>query len=118
MLADFNFYKNTYKGIAFADETSYEYYGERASDKLALYSSRFTDGEALTRLQKCACKIAEILLSAKGDKTGKKIASESIGGYYSVSYTNKTESEVNAEINSAIREYIGSYILGARKVMW
>lgn len=119
MIADYNFYKNEYKGIVFADAKSYEYYGERASDKLALYSTRFTDGDRLIALQKCACKIAEILVSqTNGGKQGKNVTSESIAGYYSVSYQNKTDAEINASINGAIREYLGGYLLGSKKVMW
>lgn len=119
MLADYTFYHETYKGIVFADATSYGYYGERASDKLARYSilRAFQDETANNQLKKCACRIAEILYSStNGGKSG--VTSESITGYYSVSYDKKTETQINSEINSAIKEYIGGYILGAKKVMW
>lgn len=121
MLADYDFYKNTYKGIVFADATSYEYFGERASDELALFSNRkvFQETTAETQLKKCACKIAEILYSSNNGKVGSKdIASESIAGYYSVSYATTTDEQVKAQINTAIKLYIGKYILGSKRVMW
>ena len=40
MYADYDFYKNTYKGIVIADANSYEYFAERASDELALFSHK------------------------------------------------------------------------------
>lgn len=121
MLADYTFYHNTYKGIVFADANSYGYFGERASDELALYSNRkvFDEETAQTQLKKCACKIAEILYSTTNDgKVGKSVTSESIAGYYSVAYQNKTDSEIKYQINSAIKTYIGKYFLGAKRVMW
>lgn len=122
MLADYDFYVNTYKGIVFADAHSYEYYGERASDELALYSSKAifsTDETAGDQLKKCACRIAEIMVSAaNGGKPGKAVTSESIAGYYSVSYATVTQEQIKAQINAAVKTYIGRYILGARRVMW
>ena len=122
MLADYDFYKNTYKGIVFPDSNSYEYYGERASDELALYSQRSIfsqDATAELQLKKCACRIADILFSSvSGSKSGKKVTSESIAGYYSVSYADVSDQQVKYQINSAIRLYLGQYILGSAKVMW
>ena len=123
MLADYNFYKNEYKGIVFADDKTYEYFGERASDELALYSNRrifSTDSTAQTQLKKCACRIADILFAStnNGKMDGKIITSESVAGYYSVSYSVATDSQINLQINSAISSYIGRYILGVRAVKW
>lgn len=122
MLADYGFYKNTYKGIVFADATSYEFYGERASDELAPYSNRavFTSDEAAaTQLKKCACRIADILFSAtSGNAQGKAVSSENIVGYYSATYAVKTDAQVRSEISAAIKLYLGAYILGARRVLW
>lgn len=119
MLADYDFYKNTYKGIVIADANSYEYFGERAGDELALFSYLAdTDGKA--DLQKCACAIADILYSTSsgGKAIGKNVTSESISGYYSVSYGSFTQAEIKSQINSAIRKYLGKYICGAKRVMW
>ena len=122
MLADYNYYKNTYKGIVFADATSYEFYGERASDELAPYSDRSvftTDDKAGNQLKKCACRIADILYSAtNGGNGGKAVQSENIVGYYSASYAVKTDDQVRSEINAAIKLYLGAYILGAARVIW
>lgn len=123
MLADYNFYKNTYKGLVFADATSYEYFGERASDELALYSTKKifeTDSTANEMLKKCACRIADIIYSStNGGKVGSgSIASESVSGYYSVTYENITNAQIQGQINTAIKLYIGRYILSPKKVMW
>ena len=121
MLADYDFYKNTYKGIVFADANSYEYFGERAGEELALYSSKNIFNEdvvAKEQLKRCACRIADILKSTNGNKESKDIASESVAGYYSVSYSNPTDSQVKGQINTAIKLYIGKYILGSKKALW
>ena len=122
MLADYDFYKNTYKGIVFADANSYEYFGERAGEELALYSSKsiFSEDEnASNQLKRCACRIADILYSSTGgNKNGKQVTSESVAGYYSVSYAQVTDSQIKAQINTAIKLYIGKYILGSKKVLW
>ena len=124
MLADYDFYHNTYKGLVFADATSYEYFGERASDELALYSNKkvFSEDEtAQTQLKKCACRIADIIYSSSnGGKSLKSgaISSESIAGYYSVNYGTVTNEQIQGQINTAIKLYIGRYILGSKRVMW
>jgi hypothetical protein len=122
MLADYDFYKKTYKGIVFADANSYEYFGERASEELALFSSKSIfqeSGEASLQLKRCACRIADILYSSTGgSKNGKQVASESVAGYYSVSYSQVTNEQIKAQINTAIKLYIGKYILGSKKVLW
>lgn len=123
MLADYDFYKNTYKGIVFADADSYEYFGERASEELALYSSRSIFNEDVTakeQLKRCACRIADILYSSTngGKSIGKSVTSESVAGYYSVSYAQTNDSQVNGQINTAIKLYIGKYILGVKRVLW
>lgn len=122
MLADYTFYRQEYKGIVFADANSYEYFGERASEELALYSSKaiFTeDDTANNQLKRCCCRIADILYSStNGGKIGKSVTSESIAGYYSVSYATITDSQVRSQINTAIKLYLGRYILGSKKVMW
>ena len=123
MLADYDFYKNTYKGIVFADANSYEYFGERAGEELALYSSRSIFNEDVTakeQLKRCACRIADILYSSTngGKSIGKNVSSESVAGYYSVSYATATNEEIKRQINTAIKLYIGKYILGSKKVLW
>ena len=122
MLADYDFYHNTYKGIVFADANSYGYFGERASEELALYSNYAifqSDATAKEQLKRCACRIADILHSTtNGNKEGKNVTSESVAGYYSVSYAQVTDSQVRSQINTAIKLYIGRYIIGVKKVVW
>ena len=121
MLADYDFYKTTYKGIVFADANSYEYFGERAGEELALYSSKTIfqeSGEASLQLKRCACRVADILYSSSNGGKGKPITSESVAGYYSVSYSQVTNDEIKRQINTAIKLYIGKYILGSKKVLW
>ena len=121
MLADYDFYKNTYKGIVFADANSYEYFGERAGEELALYSSKsiFSEDEnASNQLKRCACRIADILYSSSNGGKGKSITSESVAGYYSVSYSQVTNDEIKRQINTAIKIYIGRYLLGSKRVLW
>lgn len=123
MLADYDFYQKEYKGIVITDANSYGYFGERASDELALYSHNkaFSDNEEATKqLKKCACRIADILYSSTngGKSLGKSVTSESVAGYYSVSYAQSDETQVKMQINTAIKLYIGKYILSAKKVLW
>lgn len=121
MLADYDFYKNTYKGIVFADANSYKYFGERAGEELALFSNRTIfseDNIAKEQLKRCACRIADILYSSNNGGKGKAITSESVAGYYSVSYSQATDSQIKGQINTAIKLYIGKYILGSKKVLW
>lgn len=122
MLADYTFYHDTYKGVVFTDSNTYEYFGERASDELAPYANMkvFTEDEtAEAQIKKCACRIADILYSGtNGGKQGKNIASESVTGYYSVTYVTTTNEQVRKQINTAITLYIGRYFLGAKRVMW
>lgn len=123
MLADYTFYKETYKGIVIADANSFEYFGERASDELALYSNYSVfkeNADAENQLKKCACRIAEILYSKSnnGKSIDKSITSESVAGYYSVSYATPTDAQTKGQIDTAIKLYIGRYILGSKKVLW
>lgn len=115
MLADYQFYTDTYKGILISSD-EYSYFGERASDELALYTNRVPNTtEAQNDLGKCACSIADYLYGYfKTSKNGvAPISSESVNGYYSASYAIPQKSEIQKSINRAITKYIGKYILGA-----
>lgn len=117
MLADYDFYKNEYKGIVIADANSYAYFGERASDELAFFSNQ--DEMAQMQLKKCACRIADILHSSTNGKgVYKKVVSEGIAGYYNVSYAQVDEKQVKSQINSAIVLYLGKWLCKPKKVMW
>lgn len=121
MLADYNFYIINYKGIIIADAHSFDYYGARASDELALFSNRAVfsrDKKAKEALQKCACRIADILFEQSGSKKdGKNITSENIAGYYSATYASVNDADVKKQINGAIRTYLGRYVLGGARAI-
>lgn len=110
MIADFEYYKNTYKGIAITKEADYAFYGERASERLEVYESMLqavlVSHETLKR---CACNVADTLYSY--GKQG-NVASENVQGKYSVSYTATDEQQVNNKINNAVKLYLGKYLTG------
>lgn len=121
MYADFDFYQNNYKGIIITDSGKYGYFAERAGDELAPFVKYVpTDNsEAQIALKKCSCAIADILY---GDfmqsKNGfSKINSESVSGYYSVSYSAVDDIAIKNKINANIIKYIGGYVTGARNVV-
>lgn len=118
--ADFEYYQNDYKGILITNSNDYAYFAERASDELAPFANRVpTTDDGQTALKRCACRITDILYGDwKQSKNGvSKISSESVSGYYSVSYATPTYGQIRLQINSAIALYLGRYVLGARKVM-
>ena len=118
--ADFDYYRNAYHGILIKSADDYACFAERAGDELAPFANRVPDTEeAQTALKRCACRIADILYGDwKQSKNGvSKINSESVSGYYSVSYATPTYGQVRLQINGAIALYIWRYVLGARKVM-
>lgn len=118
--ADFEYYQNSYKGILITSADEYSYFAERAGDELAPFANRVPDTEeGQTALKRCACRIADILYGDwKQSKNGvSKINSESVSGYYSVSYATPTYGQIRLQINSAIALFIGRYVLGVRKVM-
>lgn len=119
-IADFAFYQNEYKGILITSENDYAYFAERAGDELAPFANRVPDTEeAQNALKRCACNIADTLYGVwKQSKNGvAQMTSESVSGYYSVSYSAATDAQVRARINNAIALYIGRYVLGACKVV-
>lgn len=118
--ADFEYYQNDYHGILINSADDYAYFAERAGDELAPFANRVPENEdAQTALKRCACRIADILYGDwKQSKNGvSKISSESVSGYYSVSYETPTYGQIRLQINSAIALYIGRYVLGAWRVM-
>lgn len=117
--ADFEYYQDSYKGILITSADDYAYFAERAGDELAPFANRIPNTEeAQTALKRCSCRVADILYGDyKSSKNGQKVTSESVSGYYSVSYTVNDNAQVRRMINSALVLYIGKYILGSRKVM-
>lgn len=122
-IADFTFYKDTFKGIAIKSEEEYAYPAERAGDELARFVDFIPKDEAAQNLLKrCACAIADIKFnSEKSSKHGAPITSESVNGYYSVSYGAATGAEAfNAEaarIRSVIAMYLSRYLQCSMRVI-
>lgn len=122
MIADYNYYKNVFFGDVIPTEDEFKVVSSRASDKLAQFENVVKNQDAL---KKCCCAIAEAIygynkLYKYGSSQG-KINSESVSGYYSVSYGNTSKSglsALNSDINAIIQEYLGAYIIGARKVRY
>lgn len=122
MLADYNFYKEIFVGDVIPTEDEFKVVSSRASDKLAQFENVVTDQESL---KKCCCAVAEAIygynkLHKYGSSQG-KINSESVSGYYSVSYGGGSSSglvALNSDINSIIKDYLGKYICGAKRVRY
>lgn len=117
--ADFDYYQDSYKGILITSADDYAYFAERAGDELAPFANRVPDTEeAQTALKRCSCRVADILYEDyKSSKNGQKVASESVSGYYSVSYTTNNYAQVRRMVNSAIVLYIGAYVIGSKPVI-
>lgn len=113
MIADYDFYKDVYKGIIIPSAADFDYFGERASDELALYSRKVTANGGEEALEKCACRVADILYGQfKQSKNGVGgLSSESVSGYYSASYATVTSDEVKGLIGAAMRLYLSPYLL-------
>lgn len=122
MLVDYNYYKNVFFGDVIPTEDEFKVVSSRASDKLARFENVVADENAL---KKCCCAIAEAIYGYnklhKYSSSQGKINSESVSGYYSVSYGSTSQSglnALNADINAIIKEYLGMYVIGARKVRY
>lgn len=115
--ADYYFYKNEYHGIIIDKEDDYAYFSEMAGDELAIYANRVPNTtEAQTLLKRCACRITDILFGDyRSSKNGAKITSESVSGYYTVSYSVSDSATVRRAINTAITLYLGRYVLSKTK---
>ena len=111
MIATYEYYTTTFYGTTIP-QAEYNYFAERASDRIARYQPILPSSDgAQEALKKCACAISEVLYNnAKGSKFGKQIASESVNGYYSVSYSTESETALKSKINAIIRDYLGAYL--------
>lgn len=127
MVADWDYYHDEYHGQAIQSADEYPFFAEGAGDELAPFISRIPNTEEAQRaLKRCACRITDIIYgdykTSKYGYGGNKITSESVNGYYSVSFGNAgggTEAlkTLRRYINNAIALYLGKWILGPRKVI-
>lgn len=114
-IADFDFYQNDYHGIVIEKESDYAIVSERAKDELARFTHSLPQNcEAQYALKRCACRIAEILYgyqkSTPKGSGGGTIASESVAGYYSVSYSNLDFNAIKKQIDNAVVLYLGRFL--------
>ena len=99
MFADFEYYKDTFKGTKIKSEEEYNYLGQEASRYIRQYTSDIDEDT-----MDCECALVEYLQSSK--KQG-NIASESIPNYYSASYTANDKATRMSEINAILSLYLG-----------
>ena len=126
MIADYEYYKTEYHGIVIQSAEQYDFLAGLAGDELANFVSRIPNTEeAQKALKRCACRCADIFYqqyaSSGWGKSGGKLASESVNGYYSVSYAfdsaDSSALSTRRALNAAIALYLGKWVLGARPVM-
>ena len=100
MFADFEFYKNIFKGTKIKNADEYTYLGQEASRYIEKHTNKIDDNTKM-----CECAIVEYLQNSK--KQG-NISSETIPNAYSVSYASNNSSSVKiSEINSILELYLG-----------
>lgn len=113
-MAEYTYYKNQYYGGTVPAE-SWNYFAARAQEQIDAFLAgrRVDDTDAL---DKCQCRIAEILYNAS-KKEG--VTSESVNGYYTVSYSVLSNDEVKRQIANAFKTYLWRYaIVGARCIIY
>lgn len=119
MYADFNYYQNVFNGKAIQTEDDFNYLGGLACDEIDSYPQLKkvqTSEDFETALKRCQCRIADIIQDGIR-KSG--ISSESVNGYYNVSYAVLTEEQIKVQIATAIKLYLGKYIFRAVKmILW
>lgn len=99
MFADFEYYKNTFKGTKIKNADEYAYLGQEASRYIKSYTNIIDEDS-----KSCECAIVEYLQQSK--KQG-NIASESIPNAYSVSYASNDKTAINTQINRLLALYLG-----------
>ena len=100
MFADFEYYRNTYKGTTISSADEYEYLSNEASRYIEKYTN-VVDDDTMA----CECAIVEYL---QGSKKQGRITSENIPNFYSASYTANDEATRMTEINALLRLYLGN----------
>ena len=98
MFADFEYYKNFFKGTKIKSSDEYVYLAQEASRYIKKYTS---DIDADTKA--CECALVEYL---QLENRQGNIASESIPNAYSVSYN--TGSSKKISINEILETYLGA----------
>lgn len=98
MFADYDYYKDVYKGTKIKTADEYQNLGRQASRYIEKYTKLINEDT-----KDCECVIAEYLQNV--NKQG-NIASESIPNAYSVSYISKDKNTILNEINAILSLYL------------
>ena len=98
MFADFEYYKNTFKGTKINNDDEYAYLGQEASRYIKPYTS-IADEDS----KSCECALVEFLQSSK--KQG-NMTSESIPNFYSASWSANDKTTRMSEISVILELYL------------
>lgn len=106
--ANFEYYKNSFKGSIITDSTTFNSMSEKATD----YINSATFGrisEATDTIKRCCCALAETILYKSDLDSGKVIESEK-NGSYSVTYAKNTstDSAYQKRLKSICLKYLGN----------
>ena len=99
MFADFDYYKETFKGKKIANADDYEYLAHEASRYISRITTEITEDTMM-----CECSLVEYLQAVKQQGN---ITSESIPNAYSVSYASGGSATKINDINSILQLYLG-----------
>lgn len=99
MFADFEYYKNTYKGTKIKDVNEYTYLGQEASRYIQKYTKDVNDNS-----KACECALVEYL---QGSKKQGNMTSESIPNFYSASWSANDKTTRESEISAILELYLG-----------
>lgn len=97
MFADFDYYKNVFKGKKIASAEEYEYLANEASRYIKRVTTDINEDTMM-----CECSLVEYLQAVKQQGN---IASETIPNAYSVSYSSGASKII--QINSILELYLG-----------
>lgn len=105
--ANFEYYKNSFKGSIITDSTTFNSMSEKATDYInSVTFDRIT--EVNDKIKRCCCALAETILYKSDLDSGKVIESEK-NGSYSVTYAKNTNT--NASTDSAYQKRLKSICL-------
>ena len=99
MFADFDYYKNVFKGKKIVNADDYQYLANEASRHIKRFTSEVNEDT-----KACECALAEYIQEYKRQGN---IASESIPNAYSVSYSSNS-ADYLAKINNILSLYLGN----------
>ena len=100
MFADYEYYKETFKGTKIKNADEYTYLAHEASRYIKQHTQEVDEDS-----KACECAIVEYLQGAK--KQG-KLTSESIPNFYSASWSANDDATQRRDINSILSLYLGN----------